>query len=160
LIVYGNVVSDTIAEWAETPTRERTLQRLRDWRSRVHALYNQIEQTLGVDYSYDRTGKYQSEEERVQQSGLAAADVPPIDILRIERSGRPVAVIRPRSLWIIGANGRLDLVVMPKAGGRRLFRLYDHSSPMEDRTDWRIARPSDGPQQSVFRPERLRELLE
>lgn len=158
--MYGNVVSDTIAEWAETPTRKRTFQRLRDWRSRVHALYDRIEQALGADYSYDRTGKHRSWEERVQQSGLNLDDVPPIDILRIERAGHLVAVIQPRGLWIIGANGRLDLLVMPQSGGRRLFILYDHSSPMEDRTDWHIVRPSDGLQQSVFDPGRLRELLE
>jgi hypothetical protein len=159
-IVHGNVVSDTIAEWAETPTRERTLQRLRDWRSRVHALYDQIEHALGADYSYDRTGTHQSWEERVQESGLGRDDVPPIDILRIERSGHLVAVIQPRGLWIIGANGRLDLVLTTKTGGRRLFILYDHSSPMDDRTDWRIVRPSDGPRHFVFEPGRLRELLE
>lgn len=157
--MYGNVVSDTIVEWAETPTRERTLQRLRDWRSRVHDLYDRIEHALGADYSYDRTGKNRSWEERVQQSGLNLDEVPPIDILRIERSGHPVAIIQPRSLWIIGANGRLDLLVMPKTGGRRLFILYDHFSPMEDRTDWQIVRPSDGPHHSVFEPGRLRELL-
>jgi hypothetical protein len=160
LIVYGNVVSDTIAEWREPPTREQTLQRLRDWRSRVHGLYDQIEHALGADYSYDRTGKHRSAEERVQESGLNPEDVPPIDVLRIELSGHPVAVIQPRGLWIIGANGRLDLLVVPKADGRRLFILYDHSSPMEDRTDWQIVRPSDGPQHSVFEPGRFRELLE
>jgi hypothetical protein len=160
LIVIGNVASDTIAEWAETPTRKRTLKRLRDWQSRVHGLYDRIEQALGSDYSYDRTGKHRSMEERVQQSGLSSDDVPPIDILRIEQSGRLVAVIQPRSLWIIGANGRLDLVLTQKTGGRRLFMLYDLSSPMEDRTDWRIVRPSDRLHQPVFDPGRLHELLE
>jgi len=126
----------------------------------VHGLYDQIEHALGSDYSYDRTGKHQSAEERVQQSGLNPDDVPPIDILRIEQSGRLVAVIQPRGLWIIGANGRLDLVLTPRTGGRRLFMLMDLSSPMENRTDWRIVRPSDGLQQLVFKPERLRELLE
>jgi hypothetical protein len=158
--VYGNVVSDTIAEWAETPTRDRTLARLQDWRSRVHGLYDRIEQALGPDYSFDRSGKYQSSEDRVYEAGLSPDDVPPIDILTIERSGQPVAVVRPRGLWIIGANGRLDLLLTPKAGGRRLFILYDHSSPMEDRTDWRIMRPSDSPEQPVFDPGRMRELLE
>jgi hypothetical protein len=160
LIVIGNVVSDTIAETRETPTRKRTLQRLQDWQVRVHALYDQIEQALGTEYSYDRTGKYQSAEERVQQAGLSSKEVPAIDILRIERSGHPVAVIQPRGLWIIGANGRLDLVLTPRTGGRRLFILMDLSSPMQDRSDWRIVRPDDRFQQPVFVPERLSELME
>jgi hypothetical protein len=158
--VYGNVASDTIAEWAETPTRERTLQRLQDWRSRVHALYDRIECALGADYSCDRTGKYQSSEDRVQEAGLSPDDVPPIDILRIECAGKEVAVVRPRSLWIIGANGRLDLVVTSRTRGRRLFMLYDLSSPMEDRTDWRIVRPTEMLYQPVFEPEQFSELLE
>ena len=158
--MIGNVVADTIAETREPPTPETTLRRLRDWQSRVHDLYSQIERALGPGYSYDRTGKQQSGEERVQQSGLRPEDVPPIDILRIERSGHPVAMILPRGLWIIGANGRLDLHLFPKAGGRRLFMLMDLSSPLEEHSDWRIVRPADRLHQPVFIPERLAELLE
>lgn len=158
--MYGNVASDTIAEWAETPTRERTLQRLQDWRRRVHALYDRIEHALGAHYSSDRTDKYQSSEDRVQEAGLSPNDVPAIDILRIQRAGSTVAEIRPRSLWIIGANGRLDLVVTSRTRGRRLYFLYDRSSPMENCTDWRIVRPTEILHQPAFQPERFSELLE
>jgi hypothetical protein len=160
MIVFGNVVSDTIAETREAPAREGTLRRLRDWQSRVHTLYGQIEHALGTDYSFDRTGKNRSMEERVQQAGLSLKDVPPLDILRIERAGRLVAVIQPRGLWIIGANGRLDLVMTPSTGGQRLFTLIDLSSPMENRTDWRIVRADDRLHQPAFEPGRLRELME
>jgi hypothetical protein len=158
--MYGNVVSDTIAETRQPPTREATLRRLQDWRSRVHTLYDRIEHALGTGYTYDRTGKQRSVEERVQQAGLTPEEVPPVDILRVERSGHQVMLILPRSLWIIGANGRLDLSLFPKSGGRRLYILYDLSSPLEGRDDWRIVRPSDGPHHVVFVPERLPELME
>jgi hypothetical protein len=158
--VTGNVVSETIAETREKPTRELTLRRLRDWRRRVHALYDRIEDALGPDFVYHRDLKYHSSEERVQESGLGPEDVPAIDILEIERSGRKVAVIQPRGLWIIGANGWLDLVLSPSTGGRSLLMLIDLSSPTEHDSDWRIVRPSDRLRQPVFEPERLRDLIE
>lgn len=156
----ANVTSVTIAEDREIPTREKTLQRLRDWQQRVHALYDQIQAALGPGFSYDRTGKHRSSEERVQHAGLKSQEVPPIDILIVDQAGRAVAQFLPRGLWMIGANGRLDLVLTPKSGNRQVFMLIDHSAPLSGGSDWRIVRPSDRLQQRAFKPEHLRELVE
>ena len=156
----GHIATATIAEAGEPPNREHVIERLRDWRDRVHALYDLVEATLGNTYSYDRTGKHRSNEELVQRVGLSVRDVPQVDILRVEQSGKLVASFQPRGLWIIGANGRIDLLVAPRSGGRRVFMLVDHSLPMSDRTDWRIVRLSEQLKQMPFRPENLHELLE
>jgi hypothetical protein len=155
-----NIVNATITEALEKPDKNHVLDRLSDWQARVHALYDAAQQSLGDDYTYDRSGKQASEEELVQRAGIKPEEVPKLDILRIEHNGALVAVFQPRNLWIIGANGRVDMVIIAGSGGRRLFMLFDHSLPLSGATDWRIVRPSDDPfKQPPFRPERLRELL-
>jgi hypothetical protein len=159
--VTTDVATATMRESLAEPVREATLQRLHDWQQRVHVLYDDVQSNLGPGYKYDRTGKNRSLEHRVQQAGLTEHDVPPVDILRVEREGRVVAQFLPRMLWMIGANGRIDLFVMPRTGGRQFFMLIDRSLPLSNHSDWRLVRPTIDPlAHPPFRPERLHELLE
>jgi hypothetical protein len=49
-------------------TREDVLWRLEDWRDRVHALYDSVEQVLkGAGFEFDREGKQTSTEALVQR---------------------------------------------------------------------------------------------
>jgi hypothetical protein len=157
-----DVVPDTIAEIQGPLDRNQVLSRLRDWRERIHRLYDDIQNGLGKRYRYDRSGQHRTFEEIVQRTGLAEADVPPIDILRIEEPGGALrAIIQPRHLWIIGANGRADLTIIPKSGiGRHQFMLLDLSRPMRRGSDWRLVSPGERLEQPPFTPKRLRELLE
>jgi hypothetical protein len=156
----GHIATATIAEAVAPPDRAHVIERLRDWRERVHALYDSIESSLGSAFSYDRTGKNRSYERPVQRVDLALDDVPEVDILRIVQGERPVAQFLPRDLWIIGANGRVDLILRPKSGGTRRFMLLDLSLPLSGKGDWRIVRPSDPLTQPPFRAEDLPGLLE
>ena len=155
-----NIVAATIAEAREKPDKGHVLARLKDWQTRVHSLYQKIQKTLGNGYSYDRRGKHESQEEMVQRAHLKSDEVPKLDILTISEDGHRVAEFHPRSLWIIGANGRVDLVVTPRSGGRRLYILMDHSLPLSGRSDWRIVRPTDRLHQPPFRPDQFSDLLE
>jgi hypothetical protein len=157
----ADVTTATMAEALETPSREATVRRLRDWQQRVHGLYHEVQAALGPEYAYDRDGKQRSAEDRVQSAGLSEDDVPPVDILRVEKGGHVVAQFLPRMFWMIGANGRIDLFVTPSTGGRRFFMLIDRSLPLSNRSDWRLVRPTMDPlAQPTFHPERLHELLE
>jgi hypothetical protein len=158
--ISDNIVSATIAESRDKPNKKHVLARLRDWQARVHALYDAVQKTLGSDYAYDRSGNQESAEDMVQRVRLDPAKVPKLDILRIEQDGKAVATFVPRGLWIIGANGRVDVIITPRSGGRRLFMLIDHSLPLSSESDWRIVRPSDQLHQPPFLPERFGELLE
>jgi hypothetical protein len=157
-----DVVPDTIAEIQRPLDKNQVLPRLRDWRDRIHHLYDDIQNGLGKRYRYDRAAQYRTFEEIVQRAGLAEADIPSIDILRItESDGTLRAIIQPRHLWIIGANGRVDLTIIPKSGiGRRQFMLLDLSRPLRRRSDWRLVSPGERLEQPTFTPGRLRELLE
>jgi hypothetical protein len=154
-----NVVTATMEEALDSPGREATLRRLHDWRSRVHALYDEIQRHLSDSYTWDRSCKQRSWEARIQQAGLAEDDVPAVDTLRIVRNGQTVAQLVPRMLWIIGANGRIDVIVTSHQAGR-LFMLFDRSAPFANQSDWRIVRPADMLAQPGFHPEQFHELLE
>lgn len=155
-----NIVSATIEELVEPIRRDHVMARLRDWRDRVHRVYDQIQEGLGPGYAYDRSGKHRTMEEMVQRAGIEEADVPAIDILRIERpQGTLRATLQPRYLWIVGANGRLDLLIARPNGGRRLFTIYDLAPPMSGASDWRLVSLADQLHEPPFRVDRLQELL-
>ena len=155
-----NIVSATIEELVEPVRRDHVMGRLRDWRDRVHRLYDDIQNGLGPDYDYDRSGKHRTMEEMVQRAGIEEQDVPAIDILRIERpQGMLRAMLQPRYLWIVGANGRLDLLITRPRGGRRLFMIYDLAPPLSGVSDWRLVSLADRLHEPPFRVDRLLELL-
>jgi hypothetical protein len=85
-------------------SRKHVLERLRDWRDRVHKLYDAIERELqGSPFRSNREGKHTSSEELLQRVGVTESEQPQIDILRVVRSeGANAAVLYPRGLWIIG----------------------------------------------------------
>jgi hypothetical protein len=119
-------------------TRDQVLERLRDWRDRVHELYDQIQEALGGSaFKCNRQGKHTSAEELPQRVGVGQADQPPIDILRILRpDGTNAATLHPRGLWIIGANGRIDLRITPAVGAGETYMLVDQSAPFTRPAQW------------------------
>ena len=135
-------------------SRERVLLRLFDWRDRVHKLYDEIERELrSTSFVCNREGKHTSAEELPQRVGVSEAEQPKIDILRIVRSdGTNAAVLYPRGLWIIGANGRIDLRITPSVGGSETYMLVDQSEPLVGPAHW-ILMPIGAPfERETFQP--------
>jgi hypothetical protein len=118
-------------------SREQVINRWRDFRNRVHALYKEVETALqGESFRCDRSGKHTSSEELPQRVGVARDDLPGIDIFRIVRpDDTNAAVFYPRGLWIIGANGRIDLRFIPQVGGTETYILVDQSQPFT-KSEW------------------------
>lgn len=119
-------------------SREHVLKRLCDWRDRVHKLYDEIQHALeGSALQSNREGKHATLEELPQRVGLTPSDQPQIDILRIFRpDGTNAAILSPRGLWIIGANGRIDLRIVSSVGGTETYMLVDQSEPLAGRAQW------------------------
>jgi hypothetical protein len=119
-------------------SRERVLNRLQDWQRRVHELYGRVERALeGTSFRVDREGKHTSNEELPQRVGLTPGEQPKLDVLRVVRpDGTNAAIFFPRGLWIIGANGLIDLRIMPSIGGSEMYRLLDHSEPFSIPAEW------------------------
>ncbi len=145
---------------SKPPDKAHVMRRLQDWQRRVHDLYDSIQQGLGADFVLDRSGKHRTMEEMVQRAGISAEAIPAIDILRVERSdGQLLATILPRYLWILGANGRLDLRLNRPGGRVASYALTDRSRPLSSEPHWYLVPSSDPAGQTRFSPDRLRELL-
>lgn len=121
---------------------KHVLERLRDWRDRVEALYAEIERELEAARKRGDTQlstRYEVRrappEELPRRVGIINAEQPAtLHIVRANETD--AAVISPRGLWIIGANGRVDLVI-PRAVSSEVYMLIDQSLPLSGAApDW------------------------
>lgn len=122
----------------ETTTREldkaHIERRVNDWANRVDELYREIENWLPSGWTARRRGAIRMHEELMQKFGVPARDLPVLELLQQNAvKGR----IEPRGLWIIGANGRLDLF-----RDSRHYVIVDSADNFE-RARWQIAPLSD-----------------
>ncbi len=97
-----------------------------DWVARVAALYSSIKEWLGSTSSY--SAKEQSEvtmyEELMQKYQVSPRQ---LKVLDIYAGDRIIATLKPVGLWIIGANGRVDL--LSKEGAVLLVDKADRFHP-------------------------------
>jgi hypothetical protein len=157
-----NVFYDTLEEHAnpgEVPP-DRVMARLLDWQERVHALYTDIERALAGCYSIDRTEKWVVANVPFPCFEASNMAIPPVDILRVEDlAGFRRALIEPRTLWVIGNNGRLHLRVNQTDGAIRLFFITDRSRPLMPPTAWVVAPLGGRTDEQPFSGETLRAML-
>jgi hypothetical protein len=122
-------------------SHKHVLERLRDWRDRVEALYGDIERELEAARKRGDTKlstryelKRAPAEELPRRVGIANAEQPAtLHIVRPNETD--VAVLSPRGLWMVGANGRVDLTI-PRAAGSEIYMLIDQSAPLSGNVDW------------------------
>ncbi len=125
-------------------------QRLDDWAARVEALYGEIERWLPAGWTARRGSAVTMHEELMQKSNVPARKLPTLEIVH---DAKVQIQIRPYGLWIIGANGRLDLIAQGE-----LFFLLDHAKTFE-RPSWQIT-PAKSPRSfKPFDEKQLRNLL-
>jgi hypothetical protein len=141
----------------------RVLARLQDWKIRVDRLYDFVESTLGTRFTYDRTEKQRIVEDQVQRAGLGEDQVPVLDVLRIEcAAGTPRAKLVPRTLWVIGANGRVELRVLRSPTKLKQYYLVDTSLPLSgsEKAAWHLIDPSNVLEERPLTEQLLREVIE
>ena len=109
-------------------------RRVDDWATRIDKLYTQLEEWLPNGWKAERTDTVHMDEELMRKFGVAPRNLP---VLRLRHENKPSIRIEPRGLWIIGANGRLDLF-----GGNNHFVIVDTAENFEP-PDWHIAPLSD-----------------
>lgn len=116
--------------------RDHVLRRLQDWRERVYALYAALQEALrDSPFTVNREVRLIPQEWMLDKFGINRAEQE-IDILRIVRpEGDNAAILSPVGLWIVGANGRVDLIIM-HAIGREAYMLIDESKPLSGAARW------------------------
>lgn len=111
-------------------TRDHIEHRVSDWAKRVEDLYDSIGSWLPAGWTARRGAPVQMREEVMSKMQIPARDLPTVELIS---DGKVGAFLRPYGLWIIGANGRIDLV---KDG--RLYLILDQAKTFET-PNWQIA---------------------
>lgn len=83
-------------------------KRVRDWKKRISELYTAIKGwTKQTEYSIKIGGKIVMYEELMAKFNVQAVEVDTADIYKDEKI---ILTIKPKGLWIIGANGKIDIL--------------------------------------------------
>ena len=99
-------------------------ERLDDWQRRVEAIYAEAEAWAARDgLTADRSRTILMSEELMQKFAVPDRELP---ILDINRGETPVMSIVPAGLWVIGSNGRIDVITQEKGA-----ILFDASPAMQ-----------------------------
>ncbi len=104
-----------------------------DWIERLQALRAQVAGWLAADFPSLRVvdrAPVPLHQAPMRRSGLAPRDMPAFEIHGGERRIMPFL---PKGLWIIGGNGRVDVIARDAAP-----TLVDRSEPLAPQADWRI----------------------
>lgn len=90
-------------------TQEDLIQRIEDWKKRISDLYNEISRWLpeGEGYEVHLDKSIRMYEECMQKYNIDPTMLDAADILKDKQV---VLTIKPYGLWVIGTNGRLDLL--------------------------------------------------
>ncbi|WP_422098866.1 hypothetical protein [Variovorax sp.] len=102
--------------------RSKVLERVSDWERRLRALYDEISRWTADSNSVttEQSRTVTMSEELMRNFAVPDRELP---ILDIARGDEPIASLVPRALWIIGANGRVDLIT--KSGTRILVDVCE-----------------------------------
>jgi hypothetical protein len=111
-------------------TRDHAARRVDDWEARIERLFSEIAQWLPPGWAATRPRTVSMHEPMMRHVGIPSRELP---VLQISRDSRDIAQLEPRGLWILGTNGRLDLV------GKTGHYLIIDDAEIFGPPDWRIA---------------------
>lgn len=141
---------DVMEERPQTSvTKELVEARVQDWKNRLHDLFQEVH-TWAVEngWQVDDSGTVGMHEELMQKFEVPATEQP---ILRLD-SDHGYALFKPKGLWVIGANGRIDLYT--SKGTFIIVDLAEHG----DAPRWTIFRATQKRDGDLFTPEMISNL--
>lgn len=106
--------------------------RVKEWNERLNGLYGQIIAWLPKGYTADCNDSVIMNEEMMKKYKTPAIKLP---VLKIVKGQESVLTFKPKGLWVIGANGRVDVLCSDSS-----FMLVDMAEPFSG-TDWRLVPP-------------------
>lgn len=116
-------------------------RRLDDWEKRIRSLFRSVTAWAKKDprISPPRTDHLaQPTEYLMEQFHVRARRLPVLEFSRrIPNGSRSIRFI-PTALWVVGANGRMDLLIDDKA-----YQLMDLDGCEGRPSDWRISMPDE-----------------
>jgi hypothetical protein len=108
--------------------------RVEDWAERISDLYDYVESQASGEQGlrFDRSQHTTMYEELMDKYDYGPKKMPVLDIYR---KNKLLATFQPIGLWVIGANGRVD--VLTKDGAHILADLSDEGEPPQ----WMVFSP-------------------
>jgi hypothetical protein len=131
-------------------TKETIVRRVEDWTTRVRSLYDTVAGWLPNEYSSARDRVIGAQEELMSKFNVEAWKLPLLDIIK---GGEIVMTFVPRGLFIIGANGRID-IQRPK----QIYILVDRSERFQP-SRWMVAPINERSRLEDLTRDRFRTLL-
>jgi len=126
-------------------------KRVRDWIRRVNKLYSFVRNSLSnIEGVECKTTKKVTMYEELMQT----FDVPPTDIpiLDIYKENILIASFKPLGLWVVGANGRID--ILTKLGGYILVNLAENGCDAK----WEVFAPTNKQKAQSFNANFIKKL--
>ena len=134
----------------EQVTREHVQARVENWQSRIREFYSLIRAWAEKnDWKVNDSGRVEMLEELMQEYEIPPAEQP---VLRLDR-GAQFALFFPKGLWVIGANGRIDLIT-PKGS----FIIVDLANQFAE-PKWMIFRTEPNSKGKPFSPDMIESLM-
>nr|WP_294549778.1 hypothetical protein [uncultured Rhodopila sp.] len=133
-------------------TAQEVHERVEDWLRRLDDLFARIRRWAAAHGLAMKDGEPRPMlEERMERVGEPARAQPTL----VLRSGEGAEVsIKPKALWVIGANGRVD--VLSRKNG--VYVLIDRAEPLEP-PQWILRKVGAGGDGRAFDPELLAEMV-
>jgi hypothetical protein len=132
-------------------TKEDVQRRVDDWLKRLSSLFDETRKWAQEHgWSTSDAGKVPMVEELMRKYDVPQAEQP---TLKLTDSKGAFALFKPKGLWIIGANGRIDLYTTKGA-----YIIVDLSEPF-GAANWTIFRADNKREGKPYIPALLAELV-
>lgn len=131
---------------SETITKEHVVKRVDDWVDRLNGLYRQVDNWLPKGWQVERQRDELMDEKMMQRFKIKPRKIPVLDLK--SNDGRS-ASLEPRGLWIIGVNGRVDMIA-----GSKHFLIVDRAKNFAP-PDWQIVNFHDRKESDKFNKSKL-----
>lgn len=99
-------VAEELTSPADGLSKEHVAKRVQDWKARIAGLYDSVAEWLPDGVTADRSHSVPMHEDLMKQFHVPATSLP---VLTLLRGDQWLGKLVPQGLWIIGANGRVDL---------------------------------------------------
>lgn len=127
-----NLFGDRIAAYDVSDEKARTIdyikERITDWASRLTALFDNIQSWSVYDWRIIRSTVIQRNEELMQKYSVKPRELPTLSFLK----GKHLVGLVPSALWVIGADGRVNITT-----NLRQYILIDRRQD-NGASDWQI----------------------
>lgn len=144
-------VLEELTEFEDRIDRDHIERRIDDWVKRIEGLYHDVRSWLPSGWTARSGSKVMFRDDLMDKFHVPVRALP---LLGLEYDGVVKGRLEPRGLWIVGANGRVDLIVPP-----RHFILIDRAENFEA-PQWTITPLRDRLRESPFTIERLQASLD